>query len=330
MIDETISVLPYFLQSFENLMAHLEEQFGDLGSNERGDTFLNLAEKLVPLLDEFSEFAAPIPNTKKSHDQGVDLLTSEPVHGKILCVQSKYKIRDKAAFDGVISKFRDFESSLRPRKLQPDLFLPHESETEEAPVPAFAVVTSSKLDNIVRLYEKSSLTSKSYYTTLVGEKRLTLLDGPKILLILQQLYRKAHLIPTDVVLNSADGWFSTGNVHIGAMRGSDLTRLYREHGESLFFENIRDFLGKTSGRVVQNRSTVNQEILRTIRYEPDRMLARNNGITFRATDAKPEGSDGLRLGRAAIVNGCQTTMCLVVRAQNIVNKKGSQHREQNS
>jgi hypothetical protein len=311
MTDETTGELPYFLRSFENLTSHFDEHFGDLGSNERGDTFLNLAEQLVPLLDEFSKFPPPVPNTKKTHDHGVDLLTTEPVDGRVLCVQSKYKIRDKAAFDSVISKFRDYATSLRPREPEPSLFPSPESDRDDLPVPTFAVVTSSKLDNIVRLYEESSLTSKAYYTTLVGEKRLTLLDGPRIVVILQHLYRKAHLIPTNVVLNSPDGWFRTGNVHIRAMKGADLTDLYAEHGESLFFENIRDFLGVTSGRVVQTRSTVNQEILRTIRDHPERMLARNNGVTFRATDATPERTEALRLGRAAIVNGCQTTMCLV-------------------
>ena len=54
-------------------------------------------------------------------------------------------------------------------------------------------------------------------------------------------------------------------------------------GDALFFENIRDFLGTTSGKVVTNRSTVNEEIIKTISKEPDKMLARNNGLTFRAT-----------------------------------------------
>jgi len=311
MSEEAIEGLPYFLQSFENLTSHFDEHFGDLGSNARGDTFLNLAEKLIPLLDDFIDFPPPVPNDRKSHDQGVDLLTTEPVDGKVLCVQSKYKIRDKAAFDGVISKFRNYELSLSPQKQQLDLFREPEDVNAEVPTPIFAVVTSSKLENIVRLYKNSHLTSRAYYEILVSEKRLVLLDGPEIMRTLQHLYRKAHFLPTDVVLSSPDGWFTTGKVYIGAVRCADLVQLYREHGEALFFENIRDFLGVTSGRVVQTRSTVNQEILQTIQKQPERMLARNNGVTFRATDAKPEEFQGLRLGRAAIVNGCQTTMCLV-------------------
>jgi len=308
---EGLNALPYFLESFENLTAHFDEHFDELGSNERGDTFLNLAEKLVPLLDEFSGFPPPVPNQKKSHDQGVDLLNSEPVDGKILCVQSKYKIKDKAAFDGVISKFKDFETSLRPPKSQPDLFSGEQEEAPGVPVPIFVVVTSSKLEGLIQRYEGSVLASRDYYDHLRAKNRLTILDGPKILVILQHLYRKAHLIPSDITLTSPHGWLNAGEVYIGAISGEDLTKLYDQHGDALFFENIRDFLGVSSGRVVTTRSTVNQEIIHTIHNEPNRMLARNNGITFRSTEATLGETNLLHLKRAAIVNGCQTTMCVV-------------------
>jgi hypothetical protein len=99
---------------------------------------------------------------------------------------------------------------------------------------------------------------------------------------------------------------------LGAVPGADLVRLYEEHGDALFFENIRDFLGTTSGKVVTTRSTVNQDIIRTITDEPSKMLPRNNGITFRAWSvARGEDQEILDLENAAIVNGCQTTMCLV-------------------
>ena len=67
----------------------------------------------------------------------------------------------------------------------------------------------------------------------------------------------------------------------------------------------------TSGRVVTTRSTVNQEIIATISKEPERMVFRNNGITFKAHKATANGATKLELTKAAIVNGCQTTMCLV-------------------
>lgn len=302
--------LPYFLQSFENLVAHFDEHFGELGSNARGDTFLGLAQKLIPLTQECQGFPRPEPSETKSHDDGVDLLTSETDNGRILCVQSKYKIRDKDSVDSIISKFKNFEAGLRPKESEPELF-EKPSKQPSVPVPTFVVITSSKLEGIVSRYESSTLASRGFYEQLKQQARLIVIDGPRILSLLQQLYRKAHQLPANVTLKSAFGWVHVNGVHLGAIRGLDLVALYEEHGDALFFENIRDFLGTTSGKVVATRSTVNQEIIQTISVEPIKMLPRNNGVTFRAKSVVLADAESITITNAAIVNGCQTTMCLV-------------------
>src|SRR5690606_12493335 len=125
-------------------------------------------------------------------------------------------------------------------------------------------------------YKSSHLASKDYYNTLVSQGRLIRIDGPRILALLQRMYRKAHLLPTNVEVTATNGWISVGSVHLGTIRGSELLGLYEKHGDSLFFENIRDFLGATSGKKhVGDRETVNDEIIRTIKNEPDKMLERN-------------------------------------------------------
>ena len=306
----TAERLPDFLESFENLTAHFDEHFGELGSNDRGDTFLDLALKIVSLTEEGQDFPTLQPSEKKSHDGGVDLFTAETSDGRILCAQSKYKIRGKEQFDSVISKFYDYETSLRPPGPQPTLWPQPDDVGNRVPVPTFAIATSSKLEGIVTRYEQSTLASREFYRKLLSQKRLFIVDGPRILSLLQNLYKKTHLIPSNISLRSRNGWLTCGNVWFGTVAGTDLVDLYAQHGDSLFFENIRDFLGTTSGKVVTTRSTVNQEIIRTVSTEPDKMLARNNGITFRATDVGI--TDNLAdLSMAAIVNGCQTTMCLV-------------------
>src|SRR6185295_18412632 len=100
--------LPNFLHSFENLSSHFDEHFGELGANERGDSFLELAKRLIPLTEEGERFPAPVPNEKKSHDLGVDLLTAVADDGRMLCAQSKFKIRGKDDIDTIISKFHHF------------------------------------------------------------------------------------------------------------------------------------------------------------------------------------------------------------------------------
>jgi hypothetical protein len=145
----------------------------------------------------------------------------------------------------------------------------------------------------------------------MDEGRLFIVDGPRILTILQNLYKKTHLIPSNITLQSKNQWHECNGVFLGAVSGADLVALYDKHGDALFFENIRDFLGTTSGKVVTTRSTVNQEIINTIKNEPGKMLARNNGLTFRASEVAINDDGGAELSMAAIVNGCQTTMCLV-------------------
>jgi hypothetical protein len=303
--------LPRFLESFENLTTHFDEHFGDLGANARGDTFLDLALKVISLTNEGQEFPQLRPSEKKSYDGGVDLYTAETDDGRILCAQSKYKVRGKDEFDSIISKFKNFEAGLSPLPPEPSLFPEPEDSRKPHPVPTFALATSSKLEGIVARYEESTLASCDYYRHLLKEKRLFFVDGPRILTLLQHLYKKTHLIPATVTLKSRGDWNTCGGVYLGAVAGVDLVALYEEHGDAVFFENIRDFLGTTSGKVVTTRSTVNEEIIKTISEEPAKMLARNNGITFRATNVTILPDGAAELSMAAIVNGCQTTMCLV-------------------
>lgn len=185
MLDASVSErLPGFLESFENLTSHFDEHFGDLGSNARGDTFLDLALKVISLTSEGQEFPALRLNEKKSHDGGVDLYTAMTSEARILCAQSKYKVRSKDEFDGIISKFKNYEDKLSPPIPQPSLFIKSESEVPQIPVPTFALATSSKLEGIITKYEESTLASRTYYNRLRDEGRLFIVDGLRILTIL--------------------------------------------------------------------------------------------------------------------------------------------------
>ena len=180
--------LPEFLKSFENLTAHFDEHFGPLGANERGDTFLDLALKVITLTSEGEEFPPLLLSDKKSHDGGVDLYTATTADGRVLCAQSKYKIRDKNELDSIISKFNNFENKLSPPQPQPSLFTKSKEGQQAIPIPTFAIATSSKLEGIIAKYEESTLASRTYYKQLVDEGRLFIIDGPRIMTHLQHLY----------------------------------------------------------------------------------------------------------------------------------------------
>lgn len=85
--------------------------------------------------------------------------------------------------------------------------------------------------------------------------------------------------------------------------GDALARLYDEFGARLFEFNVRSFL--------QARGTVNKGIRETLKNEPDRFLAYNNGLTATADEIEVGELHGetviRRLRGLQIVNGAQTT-----------------------
>lgn len=89
--------------------------------------------------------------------------------------------------------------------------------------------------------------------------------------------------------------------------GSVLADVYERHGPRLLELNVRSFL--------QARGKVNQGIQTTIRTEPHRFLAYNNGVSMTAASVEiqpmPDGSRGIaRIHDLQIVNGGQTTASL--------------------
>ena len=307
--------LPDFLQSYENLRQHFEEHFAHLPSQEKGEVFLRLAQQLIPLTDEGQAFPEPQANVRKTHDQGIDLLTAETDEGRVLFAQSKFTLSTKDELDSILSKFQSWEEERRRNATcAPLLPLLFDDSDAGSPVAHFFVVTASKLEGILTRYKTSSLAAVRFYEKLVAERRLVILDGPRIFQLLRQLYSKANLLPEEIVVNAVAPWRQVDNVFLGVVMGQEIVRLYEVHGDALFFENIRDFLGTTSGRVVTTRSTVNEEIIRTISEAPSSMLGRNNGVTFRAGEVTVVEEAKLSLKPAALVNGCQTAMCLVHKA----------------
>lgn len=89
--------------------------------------------------------------------------------------------------------------------------------------------------------------------------------------------------------------------------GQLLADLYERHGSRLLQRNVRAFL--------QSRNKVNKGINKTVREEPDRFLAYNNGISATARDVEIAHEPGglrriTRIVEPQIVNGGQTTASL--------------------
>ena len=130
---------------------------------------------------------------------------------------------------------------------------------------------------------------------------------------LSKTYKRTHSLPEDVRIKFAQSFIKLDDVYIGIINAQELKNLYSNFGDALFLENIREWLGPASGRVQTDatRETPNQAITRTLTESPERFLARNNGITMRASKINPVNDQEVTLDQASIVNGCQTTMAII-------------------
>jgi len=261
---------PEYLVSYEALEQHFRAQLEGLTTTEKGHRFATFVQRLVPQTERGSSYEVPDLNSKQSDDRGVDLTARGRDGVSLLHIQAKLWIDRAEAIDLIVNKFKDFLSTCYPGQGNQGS-LPF----EHIPV-NFQVVTLSSLRRILDKYRSRQFASREFFDRLNRENRLDFTDGTEIFKLLQNSYLKLGEIPRELNVTLATTPIPIGNVYLGAISSDELKRLYGEFGDSLFFENIRDFLD--SSKVVERtgRTTPNQEITRTVVNEPEAMLA---GIT---------------------------------------------------
>lgn len=295
---------PEHLKTYHALEQHFRGHLENALSTEKGNKFAASVRKLVPLTEFGADFVLPVLREKKSNDEGVDMIaTGKSDDRKKLYIQSKLWVDRAEKIDSVLSNFQAYISD---RKAPKTLF-----EFDDVP-PHFLLVTLSSLDGILKKYENRDFASKEFYRQCVADHRLSFIDGHQILAILRAAYIKTHQPPTSLELHFETPVINKGNVFIGIISSTELQRLYRQFNDALFFENVRDFQGVTTGRERAGRATPNDEMVKTITVAPDKMLERNNGIVFKARSVNvSKDQQLLTLSQGSLINGCQTTMCLV-------------------
>ena len=202
-----------------------------------------------------------------------------------------------------ISKFQAFKAS---DKSQLNLF-----EADDTSI-HFLLATLSPLSGILTRYKKQQYASKNFYERCLDENRIHFIDGYDILNLLRNAHAKLSQVPTNLTINFETSYIYKDDVYIGIISNFELKELHRKFGDALFFENVRDFLGVQTGVEKMGRTTPNLEIIKTIKNEPEKMLSRNNGLVLGAEKVeKGLEENQLVLRNGSVVNGCQTTMCLV-------------------
>lgn len=304
-IASTVRIMDDQFSTYETFRDWLTASYPeDSSTTVKGSTFRDFVARLLPESARGHRFGPLIPNPKQSHDLGVDVLSADTESDQF-ALQTKFSIYEKKDLDEIVSKFNNYESTLDER---PDGRL-FSDEGPTAPRPVYGIATASRIKGVLKAYKDSKLASRTFYDQLIAEDRLLIWDGDDLRDDARQLNARHFQLPLELELSSiAGGWLRDGDVWLGVVEGVDLVRLEAEHGPGLFYENVRGWLGLEGGR---DGETVNQAIRKTISDEPDQMLARNNGVTFRATEVVvEEGSTTLQLRDASIINGRQTTGAL--------------------
>jgi hypothetical protein len=316
--------IPEFLQDYSSMCSHLNSQVHKLRSSNKGVFFEKLASEIVA---EYPETDLPIVKmncefTKGSWEDGVDITFKDDEESTYLYVQVKWSIDSVDDLDLILSKFHNYyqknhrnedEDSQRQLKiLFPEEGSNFAGEKEGNKRIEFMIITLKKdCNRILGRYKEQNRPSLAFYDFLSENRAFHFINGDQVFNLLKtNLSRFCGILP-DVKLRFESEPIKVDNVFIGVISAGTLANCYSEARESLFFENVRLFKGDDSGKkkAGKNREPVNTEILRTVVNEPSKMLARNNGITFRAQRVVPDNDDPsyLFLEKASIVNGCQTT-----------------------
>jgi hypothetical protein len=131
------------------------------------------------------------------------------------------------------------------------------------------------------------------------------------------VYGVAPAVPTLFLRISEGGAVTTEGVHhrfdpnteiecwVFSMAAADVGALFKKSGIRLFARNIRGYLGESP--------EINEAMAHTVKSEPENFWYYNNGVTIVCDEAKREvesGLDVLRVERAQVINGQQTTRTL--------------------
>ena len=290
---------PLYLRSPQDFRVFLTDQFDGLNSVEKGDRFASSAVLFVRAQDWASAFPDIRLNSKKSGELGRDIVSGENSDGGCLYGESKFTLDGVEEFDGVLSKWRQVEFEARGKSNETLFGL----DSAEVALPHYVLVSGTDIASIVRRYrEQPGRGSRDFFDELEEQRRVRYYGINDIYKWLRESYFRQHGIPSDFKLASPHKWLRVGNAYVGAVPGSELVTLIDNHGDSLFFENIRPWLGGRGG--------VNSTIIETAREEPEKFLERNNGVTFRAQGVELDDNNKLTISRGNIINGCQTTMAL--------------------
>lgn len=248
------------------------------------------------------------------NDQGVDILFYDESRNQMVVLQAYYpdrstKVTPKEKWDAVVSSVPFLKNSRlfrdQGRNDIADIIDDIQEQHSDCSVVCGLISLGKKsvaIDRSVAAHNATASGTKVSFFSLSQEE---LLKDYDVLLAAESGIPEDHF---DFAGGTFEDVGDYGRAWVGSVSSTELKRLHGAHRDKLFAGNVRLFLGARKGGI-------NEQIVKTAKDKPGAFWALNNGITIVAdsvlSGVHPSGGSRFNLKRFSIVNGCQTTSCLV-------------------
>lgn len=272
-----------------------------------------------------SEESAKSALTGQSGDKNLDAILIDENAKQVHLIQGKYHRSAKPEKRNDVMAFADWAT------------VPwSERQIRGAFYSKLAPLTQKKMDHAINRVKQRGYELRLYFVTTgtvsatirndaeykamqaPKQPQIQILDGKRVSQVFHDyVYGIAPAVPTLFLRISESGAATTEGVHhrfdpsteieswVFSMAAADVGGLFKKSGIRLFARNIRGYLGESPD--------INDAMAKTVKSEPENFWYYNNGVTIVCDEAKREvegGSDVLRVERAQVINGQQTTRTL--------------------
>lgn len=267
-----------------------------------------------------SEESARRALTGQSGDKNLDAILIDENAKQVHLIQGKYRHSAKPEKRNDVMAFADWATvPWSERKIRAAFYS------------KLAPIAQKKMDDAINRIKQRGYELRLYFVT-TGTVSATIRDDAEYKVIQVSTHPQIQILDVKrvdqifhdyvygiapAVRISESGAVTTDGVHhrfdpstdiecwVFSMAAADVGALFKKSGIRLFARNIRGYLGESP--------EINEAMAHTVKSEPENFWYYNNGVTIVCDEAKRQvesGMDVLRVERAQVINGQQTTRTL--------------------
>jgi hypothetical protein len=257
--------------------------------------------------------------TDGKNDRKCDMIYLDKENGNAIVAQSYFSDKVKrAAKKNKASDLNTAAGWILGRNLEdlPELIKPQVTDLRDALISGeinnlefWYIHNCKENEEIASELKTVELTAKGYLKDLKKDIKISASEIGINTVEKWYKYSKSTVLVNDKFTLSTLGGYITETeewkVYSTCLNADWFYYLFKEHDESLFSANIRNYLGSR-----KSDSNINNGIKNTVKDEPSNFLVFNNGITALVNEIsiiEEEGNHKVELTGISIVNGAQTT-----------------------